>query len=170
MPSTDSTPPAVPDRDKRAADADRQRVAERLRTALDEGRLELGEYDERLQRTYAAKTYAELDPLLADIPSAAPAAASRLEPAGEKSPHEQRHDQLRAEHDRRRRERRCGKRDRSIKQAWAGVGGAAIFFTGIWVMQWIAGGGEPPYYWPVWVFGFWALGAACATWAKLMKD
>ena len=42
----------------RAADADRQAVADNLKSALDEGRLDLHEYDERLQRAYAAKTYA----------------------------------------------------------------------------------------------------------------
>ena len=56
----------------RAADADRQAVADRLRAALDEGRLDLHEYDERLQRAYAAKTYGELDGLLADLPGRAP--------------------------------------------------------------------------------------------------
>ena len=41
----------------RAADSDRQAVADKLKKALDEGRLDLAEYDERLQRAYAAKTY-----------------------------------------------------------------------------------------------------------------
>ena len=36
-------------------------VADRLRVALDEGRLDLHEYDERLQRAYAARTYGDLD-------------------------------------------------------------------------------------------------------------
>ena len=40
----------------RAADADRQAVADQLKAALDEGRLDLHEYDERLQQAYAAKT------------------------------------------------------------------------------------------------------------------
>ncbi len=62
----------------RAADADRQGVAQRLREALDEGRLDLGEYDERLQRTYAAKTYGELDQVVADLPGTVPASQSRL--------------------------------------------------------------------------------------------
>jgi len=56
----------------RAADADRQAVAERLRAALDEGRIDLHEYDERLQRAYEAKTYEDLDRLLADLPGAEP--------------------------------------------------------------------------------------------------
>ncbi|WP_420330327.1 DUF1707 SHOCT-like domain-containing protein [Micromonospora endolithica] len=69
----------------RAADADRQAVADRLRVAVDEGRLDLHEYDERLQRAYAARTYADLTDLVADLP--APAAgptwgAERPAPAG----------------------------------------------------------------------------------------
>lgn len=59
----------------RAADSDRQAVAERLRVALDEGRLDLHEYDERLQRAYAARTYAELDTLVSDLPAPAGAVA-----------------------------------------------------------------------------------------------
>ncbi|MGN9776263.1 DUF1707 SHOCT-like domain-containing protein [Micromonospora sp. H33] len=62
----------------RAADVDRQAVADRLRSAVDEGRLDLHEYDERLQQAYAARTYGELDALLADLPAPAGAAASAL--------------------------------------------------------------------------------------------
>jgi hypothetical protein len=57
----------------RAGDADRERVAECLRIALREGRLDLTEYDERVGRAYAARTYAELDLLVADLPGAVPA-------------------------------------------------------------------------------------------------
>ncbi|MFG1915715.1 DUF1707 domain-containing protein [Micromonospora sp. NPDC048898] len=65
----------------RAADADRAVVADRLRVALDEGRLDLHEYDERLQRAYAARTYADLEALLTDLPPVAPAQRSGLAPA-----------------------------------------------------------------------------------------
>jgi hypothetical protein len=65
----------------RAADGDRQAVADRLRAALDEGRLEFHEYDSRLGQAYAAKTYGELDPLVADLPTVAPAERSALAPA-----------------------------------------------------------------------------------------
>jgi len=59
----------VQERDEvRAADSDREAVAERLRGALNEGRLSLSEYDERLQQAYASRTYGELDRLLADLP------------------------------------------------------------------------------------------------------
>lgn len=61
----------------RAADDDRQAVADQLRVAVDEGRLDLHEYDERLHRAYTAKTYGELDVLLADLPvGSAPVVAS----------------------------------------------------------------------------------------------
>ncbi|WP_433720605.1 DUF1707 SHOCT-like domain-containing protein [Actinoplanes sp. CA-051413] len=63
---------------KRAGDKDREEVVDRLRTALDEGRLDLHEYDERLQQAYAAKTYAELDVLMLDLPTARPAPQSQL--------------------------------------------------------------------------------------------
>jgi hypothetical protein len=55
----------------RCADADRQQVADRLRTALDEGRLSLAEFDERVRQAYAARTYGDLDALLADLPGVA---------------------------------------------------------------------------------------------------
>ncbi|WP_031024775.1 DUF1707 SHOCT-like domain-containing protein [Streptomyces sp. NRRL WC-3725] len=59
---------AVPD--LRASDADRDRVAEILRDALAEGRLDLGEFDERLEAAYKARTYGELAPLTRDLPAA----------------------------------------------------------------------------------------------------
>jgi hypothetical protein len=52
----------------RAADADRERVAERLRKSHAEGRLDLTEFQERLERCYAARTYGDLDQLVRDLP------------------------------------------------------------------------------------------------------
>lgn len=52
----------------RAADADRERIAERLRTSHAEGRLDLGEFQERLERCYEAKTLGQLDALVSDLP------------------------------------------------------------------------------------------------------
>jgi Domain of unknown function (DUF1707)/Cell wall-active antibiotics response 4TMS YvqF len=58
----------------RAADTDRHRVTEILRDAAGEGRIDLAELDERLERALTAKTYADLEALIADLPgSAAPA-------------------------------------------------------------------------------------------------
>jgi hypothetical protein len=52
----------------RAADADRAAVATVLGQHMSAGRLTVEEYDERLARAYAAKTYGELDELTADLP------------------------------------------------------------------------------------------------------
>jgi hypothetical protein len=60
----------VPENALRASDADRTAVADRLRAAVDEGRLSALEYDDRLGRAYAATTYGELAPLTQDLPAA----------------------------------------------------------------------------------------------------
>jgi hypothetical protein len=49
--------------DMRASDAERQEVVERLRGALDEGRLKMDEYLERMGLAYEAVTYGDLVPL-----------------------------------------------------------------------------------------------------------
>src|SRR4051812_29733843 len=55
----------------RISDADRHQVAEILRQAAGEGRLDLDELDERLEATYAARTYADLVPITMDLPTQA---------------------------------------------------------------------------------------------------
>lgn len=52
----------------RASHADREAVADRLREAAGDGRLDIEELEERLERAFAAKTYGELAPLTADLP------------------------------------------------------------------------------------------------------
>ena len=54
--------------DVRASDAERDRVVERLRRALSQGRLTLEEYDSRVAAAYAAKTRGELSALTRDLP------------------------------------------------------------------------------------------------------
>jgi hypothetical protein len=56
------------DRGLRAADADRESVAEVLREQHLAGRLDTDELQERLDRVYAAKTYSELDAVVVDLP------------------------------------------------------------------------------------------------------
>jgi Domain of unknown function (DUF1707) len=56
----------------RASDADRDRTAAALREHLAAGRLTTEEFDERLDKTYAAKTLGELDDLMADLPRTDP--------------------------------------------------------------------------------------------------
>jgi DUF1707 SHOCT-like domain len=52
----------------KASDADRDQIAERLRKATGEGRLLAEELEERLEATFAARTYGELDAVVADLP------------------------------------------------------------------------------------------------------
>jgi Domain of unknown function (DUF1707)/Domain of unknown function (DUF4190) len=52
----------------RACDADRDRVAELLGVAYSEGRLSKDEYDERLEQAFSARTYADLDRIVTDLP------------------------------------------------------------------------------------------------------
>ncbi|GAA2526788.1 MULTISPECIES: DUF1707 SHOCT-like domain-containing protein [Streptomyces] len=56
--------------DLRASDADRERVVDILRDALAEGRLDMEEFEERLDATYKARTYGELAPITRDLPAA----------------------------------------------------------------------------------------------------
>ncbi|ANH38481.1 hypothetical protein I601_2053 [Nocardioides dokdonensis FR1436] len=51
----------------RVSHADRERVAEVLREAAGDGRLDLDELDERLGLTWQAKTYADLVPITVDL-------------------------------------------------------------------------------------------------------
>ena len=53
----------------RASDADRDAVAERLRQAAVEGRLDPDELEQRLHTALRAKTYGDLDRLLRDLPA-----------------------------------------------------------------------------------------------------
>jgi hypothetical protein len=56
----------------RASDADRERLVEVLKDGFAEGRLTQDEYNFRLERAYAARTYGELGALVADLPGGAP--------------------------------------------------------------------------------------------------
>ena len=55
----------------RAASADRERAVDVLKAGFTEGRLSQDEYNERMNRAYAARTYGELTALTADLPAGA---------------------------------------------------------------------------------------------------
>jgi len=116
----------------RAADSDRQAVADKLKAALDEGRLDLGEYDERLQRTYAAKTYGDLNGLLDDLPGTAPAQPAAV-PAVPASP-----------------PARSARGGQLVKAWLGGFGGVFLICTVIWLATSV-GSGHMQYFWPVWL-------------------
>ncbi|WP_438872380.1 DUF1707 SHOCT-like domain-containing protein [Paractinoplanes maris] len=120
----------------RAADEDRRQVADQLRLALEEGRLDLTEYDERLQGAYAAKTYAELDRLLTDLPNAAPLVPARPAEVAVAAPE--------------------GDRAAWLGHVWGSWAKALVFFTLIWGVSSLASS-EAVFYWPVWIVGPWGV-------------
>jgi hypothetical protein len=132
----------------RAADSDRQFVAERLQAALNEGRLTLSEYDERLAQTYAARTYGELDRMLDDLPAtitgrdsvvpAQPAAPTSPAPAAQPEQPQQP-------------EQPAGSRGPHWLWAiWGSWLSAVIVCTVIYLLTDLGG-----YFWPIWVAGPW---------------
>lgn len=124
----------------RAADADRQAVADGLRDALDEGRLDLHEYDERLRQAYAARTYGELELLTADLP--VPAVAPR-DPAAVSAVR--------------------GATGRWLLEVWSVWVSVVALTVVIWAVVGLAGG-EFGYFWPMWVAGPWG---AVLVWASI---
>jgi hypothetical protein len=75
LPMPDSSSPV------RASDAERQAVADRLNTAVGEGRLTLSEFTDRVGGAYAARTQGELEALVRDLPAAARTTAVTPAPA-----------------------------------------------------------------------------------------
>ena len=68
-------------REMRVSHEDRDRVSEALRVAAGDGRLSIEELEERLEQAMAARTYADLEPLVSDLPGlggGALAAAARV--------------------------------------------------------------------------------------------
>jgi hypothetical protein len=115
----------------RVGDADRQRMAERLRRAHDEGRLDLAEFDERVTAAYAARTFGDLDALDADLP---PEAAPRAPvPVPDRRP--------------------VPSLDRAAMVAWLGASVANIVIWGVVAVA----AGEFVYPWWIWVAGPWGV-------------
>lgn len=73
----------------RAGHAEREQVVARLNNAFAEGRLDVGELDERVAAAYAARTMGDLVPLTADLPApyqTRPVPAPRSEPVRHPKP------------------------------------------------------------------------------------
>ena len=62
----------------RASDRERDAATHRLQDAFAEGRLDDAEFDVRMRSALSARTRADLDGLLADLPAAGPAAAAAV--------------------------------------------------------------------------------------------
>src|SRR5262249_7272731 len=61
--------PGAPASRTRASDSEREEIAQIVRDAVGEGRLDIPEGDERLAAVYAAKYRDELGPLVTDLPA-----------------------------------------------------------------------------------------------------
>lgn len=131
----------------RAADVDRERFAARLRQALDEGRLTLDELDDRLREVYAAKTFGDLDRLVADLPAPAPAEHSQLAPTGPTAPPASRVPPSRHEEN--------PKLPVWLSVSWRAWLVAVAVNLVIWFLVSVTNG-DVAYFWPMWVAGPWA--------------
>lgn len=116
----------------RAADNDRQQVADQLKSALDEGRLSLHEYDDRVRDAYGARTYAELLALVEDLPKPGAKTADLA---------------ARAAADARRSERRLPLALMILWTIWAALGAVNV---AVWVLVRVLADGDI-YPWWVWV-------------------
>ena len=113
----------------RAGNADRERVVAQLNAAFAEGRLDVGELDERVTAAYAAKTLGELVPLTADLPDGQDRRAAPARREGDVPAHPV-----------------------PDTNRWASVGGALGIFlvcTLIWGVVSITAG-HVIYFWPIW--------------------
>ncbi|MFD2092520.1 DUF1707 SHOCT-like domain-containing protein [Blastococcus deserti] len=142
----------MPEPHLRAADADRAAVAALLGEHMSAGRLTVEEYDERLARAYAARTYGELDQLTADLPATVPAPrpappAARATPSPvdthggwDADPH-----------------------------SWRSWLTTSLIVVTIWAATSLASW-ELHYFWPIWVIGPWGAVLLAQTFTRGRGD
>jgi hypothetical protein len=131
---------------QRFTEADRDKIAGRLRDAFADGRLDQPEFTSRLDQLYTVQTYGELEPLVHDLPPArtyqTPAVVQDSKPAPAPGDFPER------------------QRNKHPDRPWHAAGG----FTGvvvinvvIWAVIGLANGGHWPHFWPVWLLIPWAV-------------
>ena len=116
----------------RAADADRDHIAEQLKAALDEGRLSLHEYDDRVRDAYAARTYKDLLVIVSDLPKPGVSAAEVT---------------ARRAAERRRAARRM---PTALAVLWTIWGALAAVNLLVWLLVWVSADSDV-YFWPIWL-------------------
>ena len=120
----------------RASDSDRDHVISALQEAFAEGRLDHDELDARLTSAQTAKTYGELDRVVADLPVAPPTAAIPAVPPVRQTPV-------------------TNDESGNVGSRWAVWLGVAVLVNVIWFATGVTSGHGPSYYWPIWVMGPW---------------
>ena len=131
----------MPEPHLRAGDTDRAAAAGVLGRHMAEGRLSVAEYDERVARAYAARTYGELDELVADLPATDGVRAAMTSAREQTTPSRG----------------ACGPvsgRGRDAGAAWAAWRRTAIIVVSIWAISSLAAM-QFIYFWPIWVLGPW---------------
>jgi hypothetical protein len=136
---------------QRFTEADRDKIAGRLRDAFADGRLDQSEFSSRLDRLYTVTTYGELEPLVRDLPPVrtyqTPAMVQNTTPTPDPGTFP---------------ERTRNKHPHGLRALAGGFGGIVIINVMIWAVIGIANGGNWPAFWPVWLlipWGFIMLGS-----------
>jgi len=130
---------------ERFSEADREKIAGRLRDAFADGRLDQPEFTTRLDHLYAASTYGELEPLVRDLPPvrthSTPAVArdTSVAPAPGTFPE---------------RPKRTG--PHPVLAAAGGFGSVVLVNMVIWTIIGVTSG-DFPYFWPIWLLIPWAV-------------
>ena len=121
--------------DVRIGDAEREQVAQRLHVHVGSGRLDLAEFEQRIDAAYRARTRGELAAVVADLPERVqaprPAAARPV-------------------------------RSRITVAMWSPWLLAGVISLVVW-MATSLGSGELLYFWPMWVIGPWGALLALGT-------
>ncbi|TFV72916.1 DUF1707 domain-containing protein [Blastococcus sp. CT_GayMR19] len=123
----------------RAADTDRAAVATVLGEHMSAGRLTLDEYDERLTRAYAARTFGELEALTADLPPVSTGRAVETAPHTEPAPAPA---------------AGAATWQGADPHSWRSWMSTSLIVIAIWATISLASW-ELLYFWPVWVIGPW---------------
>lgn len=117
----------------RISNADRDQAIAQLQAALDEGRIDLAEFDERAKTAYEAKTNAELDLIFDDLPGGRPKEGEVVPAEPAEAPE---------------RDHPRGPRFHQLP-ALRGLVTVGVITTGVWAASSIASG-EWHYFWPIW--------------------
>jgi cation transport ATPase len=128
----------------RASDTDRDRAVDQLRQHLADGRLTMEEFTERVDEAYEARTTADLQQALRELPH-----VRVTEP---RSPEQ-----------REKATRRKRKRERELRGHLVTFVLVNMFLVAIWLATSVAAG-EPIFFWPIFPILGWGLGLAVQTW------
>jgi hypothetical protein len=132
---------------QRFTEADRDKIAGRLRDAFADGRLDQPEFSSRLDQLYAVQTYGELEPLVRDLPPVrtyqTPAMVQDTKPAPAPGEFPER--------------KKNNQPQPSLRQAAGGFTGIVMVNVVIWFVIGVANGGNWPHFWPVWLLIPWTL-------------